>query len=262
MRFHITMAASTFAVIGLAASIATTTASAAPSPESVNRAAVTLTAEGILHVNVPAGLIRYQGEYFTDDQITNLNTVGRARFGDVRVESGSLVAEAFDSFAELSAYEASKGAKAVDPAYPADETPQQRAVRLIVSGEDPNLVASATRTRTAASIGAYSMISGCTALTYGSRDYDDADCGGAYLASFPTDAIAWHGDYGHNDKMTSLDIENNGAGCVVLRTLNNNVNYNTAAGVWRYYGTPYQGTSLNLPSTQNDRVSSSKSQCS
>ncbi len=62
--------------------------------------------------------------------------------------------------------------------------------------------------------------------------------------------------------MTSLDIENNGGGFIVVRTLHNNANYNTEGGVWRYTGTPYEDTAINLPSAQNDRVSSSKSQCS
>lgn len=261
MRQHM-MTASVLAVVGLGTTFPTTSAAAASNPDSINRAAVSQSAGGNLVVDVPAALIRYQGTYYTDNQIAKLTAHQWAKFGDVRVENGILVAAAFDTLSELWAYEASKGDTPADVPYPPDETPQQRAARLTASGEDVGLVASVTGIGGTTSLEAYAMIPGCPALTYGSRDYDDANCGGAYLASFPTDAIARYGDYGHGDKMTSLDIENNGGGCIVVRTLYNNTNYNTTGGVWRYSGTAYEGTSVNLPSSQNDRVSSSKSQCS
>lgn len=197
--------------------------------------------------------VLYQGQYYTDAEIVALNNASLAMFGDVRVtDAGEAVARAFDTYDELLAAEAATNEQVPDVAYPATESVQQRQSRLANSDQGAAQLDGQTSIIAAA-------LSGCPNITYGSRDYDNANCGGSYLAVQPSDAIANFGTYGHNDKMSSIDIQY--GGCRVVATLYNDASYATGGGVWRYYGVAGAYASYNLPSAQNDRVSSEKSTC-
>lgn len=211
--------------------------------------------EGGFVVEMSEVPVLYQGKYYSDAEISVLNTAAKAMFADVRVTpSGEAVARAFDTYDALLAAEDASGESVPDVSYPAVESASQRLSRLDGSDQLTGLVSPELGSDIVAA-----AISGCPNITYGSRDYDNSNCGGSYLAFSPNDAVSNFGTYGHNDKMSSLDIQY--GGCIVTATLYNNASYSTSGGVWRYFGVSGGYASYNLPSSQNDRVSSEKSVC-
>lgn len=107
------------------------------------------------------------------------------------------------------------------------------------------------------------LIAGCPNISYGSRDYVNANCGGDYLSILPNDLIPNFGSFGKNDKISSYTIAPaTTSACLITKRYFNNANYDVSGGTWTVMGAFNTYTSGNFNSAQNDLASSEKSTCS